>query len=96
MVVLGYIVANKAIMERGEPVGYLYREEPDSDNDSGWRVFTGNETQAEADDARNFAMYNATTLVSLAPGIASLLGFPAPIAFEKTEDGTFVEVAEAE
>lgn len=96
MVKLGYIIANRAIFEGDEAVGYLYREQPDNEGDSGWRVFTGRETQQEADDAANFAMYNASTVVERAPEIASLLARAAPAAFERDEDGAFVEIDETD
>jgi hypothetical protein len=75
-----------------KPVGYLYRENPDNQDDSGWRVFSGDETQEYADDAANFAMYNATTILEIDPSIASLLATPSPAAFERDASGRFVEV----
>lgn len=92
IITLGYIFANRAIVEQREPVGYLYREVPDNSQDSGWRVFTGTETREYADNPENFTIYNAETIVSFAPDITPLLGFPGPTAFERDEHGVFVEV----
>lgn len=44
----------------------MYREKP-SDRlsfDSGWRVFSGTETQEYADNPNNFAVYSLTRLVN--------------------------------
>jgi hypothetical protein len=89
---LGYIIASRDVTENGKHVGYLYREEPDNENDSGWRVFSGEETQEYADDPANFAMYNASTIVDLEPSIRVLLGANAPAAFERDLSGAYVEV----
>jgi len=89
---VGYIIASREITENGKPVGYMYREKPDNENDSGWRVFSGEETQEYADDPANFAMYNASTIVDLDPSILALLGEQAPAGFERDESGSFMKV----
>lgn len=90
---IGYIIASNEVMITGKPIGYLYREEPDNENDSGWRVFSGEETQEFADEPSNFAMYNATTIVEKEPAIVKFLDCDYPIAFERdVESGEFVEI----
>jgi hypothetical protein len=90
---IGYIIASNEVMIAGRPIGYLYREEPDNENDSGWRVFSGEETQESADEASTFAMYNATTVLEKEPAIAAFLGCEYPVTFERdAETGEFVEV----
>ncbi|PKN24331.1 MAG: DUF2185 domain-containing protein [Deltaproteobacteria bacterium HGW-Deltaproteobacteria-22] len=89
---VGYIIASREVTEKGKPVGYIYREAPDNENDSGWRVFSGEETQEYADDPANFAMYNASTIVDLDPSVRVLLGEEAPVAFERDESGGFTKV----
>jgi hypothetical protein len=91
---IGCIIASDEVAKARKPVGYLYREKPRNENDSGWRVFSGEETQEYADDPANFAMYNATTILEIDPSILSLLAAPPPIAFERSASGEFVEVAE--
>ncbi len=80
-------------MKDGHPVGYLYREKPDAEADSGWRVLSGEETQEYADDPANFAMYNASTLVEVAPEVWELLGDDFPVEYERDSSGFFVKVA---
>jgi len=90
---IGYLtVSNKVILE-DVPVGYLYREESDDANDSGWRVFSGNEREEYVANPENFALYNASTILEFEPALASLLGLKAPIAFARDEmTGEFVQV----
>lgn len=80
---IGYITVSNEVMIDRKPIGYLYREEPSSEGDSGWRVFSGEETQEYADDARNFALYNASTVVDRDPELIALLGQDYPVAFER-------------
>ncbi len=89
---IGYIIASNQVAKAGNPVGYLYREDPDNAADSGWRVFSGTESQEYADEPSNFAMYNASTILEIDPSIASVLGTPAPAAFERDAAGRFVRV----
>ena len=91
---LGYIIASNEVMLLRKPIGYVYREKPGNEEDSGWRVFSGEETQEYANDAENFAMYNASTVVEAHPEIAALLNRAFPVAFERdATSGVFVEVA---
>lgn len=91
---LGYMIASNHVAKEGRPVGYLYREEPDDALDSGWRVFSGDETQEYVDDPANFALYNASTIVELDPSIIPLPATPAPAAYERNSAGDFVAIDE--
>jgi hypothetical protein len=93
MIRLGSIMASKRVGRDRHPVGYLYREAAGNEADSGWRVFAGNEIDEYVEDAENFAMYDASTIIALDPRISPLLGRPAPVAFALDEaTGDFVEV----
>ncbi len=92
---VGYIIASNEVMKNGKPIGYFYREQPDEEDDSGWRVFSGEESQEYVDNPDNFFMYNASTIVKFEPAIAQYLGYEYPTAFERdTESGGFVEIRE--
>lgn len=93
MIEIGYIVASSQVANDENPVGYMYREEPDNPNDSGWRVFSGEESQDYADNPENFAMYNASTIIRIDPSITSLLSAPAPVAYERDAAGQLVKVS---
>lgn len=93
---IGYIIASNHVAKERRPVGYLYREAPDNDADSGWRVFSGEEDQAFTDTASNFAMYNAATILEIDPSIGPLLSAPPASAFERDESGRFVAIVPAD
>lgn len=76
----------------GQPVGYMYRESPGLQHDSGWRFFSGKETQEYCDDAANFAMYDVNTVANYDRSIVPLLGAPIGSAFERNEQGELVAV----
>ena len=57
----------------GEFPRRLYWEQPDAPGDSGWRVFSGTETQADADDPKNFQINAVSTLVTVHPQLAQVL-----------------------
>ncbi|MHB8900792.1 MAG: immunity protein Imm33 domain-containing protein [Thermoguttaceae bacterium] len=46
-------LVSKMCFERNEIVRFLYREKADREDDSGWRMFTGHETQEYTDDPKN-------------------------------------------
>jgi len=61
---MGSCIASDKITVEGLPVGFMYREEPDTEPDSGWRFFSGTETQDYADTAENLMYYNVNTIAN--------------------------------
>jgi hypothetical protein len=75
------------------PVRFMYRELPDNDVDSGWRFFSGEETQEYVDDPANLGMYNVNTIANYDPDIIPHLDAPVFSAFERSaETGQFLSV----
>lgn len=87
---IGYVTVSNRVMLDKMPVGYLYRETPDEDGDSGWRIFAGDETQQYADVAENFALYNASTILEIEPKLIEVLMHDHPCAFERSPSGDFI------
>lgn len=89
----GSCVASDRITVAGKVVGFMYREPPDNDLDSGWRFFSGEESQPYADDPANFGLYDVNTIANYDPDIITLLDAPAFSAFERRADtGVFIAV----
>jgi len=65
----------------------MYRESPTDSIDSGWRFFSGEETQDYADQPANFALYDVNTIANYDPSIISFLDAPSGSAFGRGEDG---------
>ena len=79
-----------SVAREHRPVGWLYREAPDRDVDSGWRMFAGDETQEYLDDPSNAILVPLRELIAADPELEELLSTPAPAAYERTSEGRFV------
>ena len=55
------IVSDKITVD-GNKVGYMYRETPTNDVDSGWRFFAGNEDENYTSNADNFSIFDLNTI----------------------------------
>ncbi len=80
------------ILYDGRPVGYLYREEPDNDDDSGWRFTAGDETDEYMEDSNNSSYVSLGAVLREDDGILSMLEREAGVAFVKDEEGNFIEL----
>lgn len=89
---MGYCYASDMITVEGMQVGYMYREEPDRNDDSGWRFFSGEESQQYADDASNFAIYDVNTIANYDKEIIPFLDYPTGTAFGRDPNtGKFIQ-----
>jgi len=85
--------ATDKITVEGRKVGFMYRQEPDNDIDSGWRFLAGDESDEYMDDVDNVAVYDVNTIANYDPDIIPLLGAPVGSAFERDpHSGAFEEV----
>lgn len=73
----------------GRPVAWLYREETDRPNDSGWRMFAGDETQDYSDNPGNAIVVSIREVLKVSPDIEEVLDRPPGSAFERGTDGKF-------
>lgn len=89
---LGICIAAKTVTEEGAPVGFMYREEPQFKNDSGWRFFQGGETDEYTANVSNFALYPINEITEHNPAILPLLQLPPGHAWELNEEGEFEPV----
>lgn len=67
---------------------------PVFENDSGWRFFSGDETDEYTDDPDNFSIVSLADIAKTNPETAALLSQPEGSAWELAEDGTFQTVAD--
>ena len=73
---MGAGIATEQITVEGKKVGYMYREEPDKDFDSGWRFFSGDESQEYVDEAENMSYYDVNTICNYDQSIIPYLDSP--------------------
>jgi hypothetical protein len=86
---MGGCMATDMITVDGLPVGYMYREEPDFEFDSGWRFFSGTEDQEYADNSNNVMIYDVNTIANYDRAIIPYLQMPIGSELFRNEDGTF-------
>ncbi len=83
----GSCYATDMITVVGKKVGYMYREAPDNELDSGWRFFSGGETQEYLDDPQNLSLYDVNTIANYDREIVPLLDEPVGRAFGRDAQG---------
>jgi hypothetical protein len=87
----GGCFATDMIVVEGRKVGYMYRDEPRHDVDSGWVFTAGQESQPYMDDAANHGIYDVNTIANYDPEIIPFLDAPAGTAFDR-QGSSFLQV----
>ncbi|MGI2901663.1 DUF2185 domain-containing protein [Shewanella algae] len=90
----GGCIATDMITVEGKSVGYMYRDEPNNPQDSGWCFMSGYESQEYMDEPSNHAIYDVNTIANYDPEIIPFLNAPVGSAFERNETGVLIEVNE--
>jgi len=84
----------RRVLDEGQPVGYLYREDPDEENDSGWRITANDESDEYMEDSDHIAYVSLGAVLSRDDSFRALLEHPSGAAFVRDVDtGAFVAVA---
>lgn len=78
-------VTHRILRDRAK-VGYLYREAPDYENDSGWRFTANDETDEYMDDSDNASYVALGRVLSLDDSFIELLYLPAGVSFVRDPD----------
>jgi hypothetical protein len=82
-----YAIVSGRILREGAPVAWLYREQPESADDSGWRLLAGDESEDYLDDPRNAHRVPLRELPRLEERLTHLLGEVVGSAFERSSAG---------
>ncbi|RLZ08644.1 DUF2185 domain-containing protein [Faecalibacter macacae] len=88
---MGYGLVTDRILVDGQSINYMYREEPDNKQDSGWRFFAGDEDEEYLDNETNIEIMNVNTIAHYDKSIIPFLEAPYGSAFGKNENGEFEE-----
>ena len=80
---MGGCYATDKIMVDGEKVGFMEREKPDNQFDSGWRFMSGSESQEYADDPDNWAIYEVNTVANYDESIIPYLELKPGVILER-------------
>ena len=88
----GSCLATDMITVHGKQVGYMYREEPSDEFDSGWCFMWGKESKKYMDDPANIEIYDVNTIANYSPDITEFIAAPYGSAFERNSKGKLVEI----
>jgi hypothetical protein len=86
----GGAYASDRIVVDGAKVGYMYREAPDHDSDSGWRFLAGDENDEYMNNADSFGIYHINLIANIDAEIVQYLDAPEGSAFIRDESGKLV------
>lgn len=95
-IAIGYggCIATDMITVEGHKVGYMYRDEPNNEMDSGWCFMSGYESQEYMDNVENHEIYDVNTIANYDYDIVKFLDYPIGSQFERNESGELVEINE--
>lgn len=90
----GYVLATKMLVDGKRKVRFMYCEEPDNPNDSGWRFFCGDEDDAYANDPDNIGIYDINTILKIDSSILPYLDSAPGTAFEREDENAMFSVSD--
>ena len=77
----------KDIFINKKKIKFMYHEQPDNEFDSGWRFFSGDETQEYVDDSNNLIFISLLEVIQKVAGsIEKYLNYKNDIAFERSDE----------
>ncbi|MEZ5199266.1 MAG: DUF2185 domain-containing protein [Bacteroidales bacterium] len=92
---MGYCHASDRITVNGEKVGFMYREEPADEDDSGWRFLSGTEDQDYIDDPANSMIFEVNTIANYDAAIIPYLKLAAGTELEREPNSdSFTRITE--
>jgi len=85
----GGCTATDRIVVDGCLVGYMYREPPVNEKDSGWRFFAGDEDDVYMADSRHHGVFDVNTIANYDPEILQFLDAEIGSRLERQDIGSF-------
>jgi len=82
---MGYSIVSNMILKDGMKVGFMYREEPFDEEDSGWRFLSGMETEDYLDNDENSKAIGVNAVANYDPAIIPYLNSKRGISLERVE-----------
>lgn len=84
---IGGVLASKMVTEGNHKPRFIFRDKPFNEADSGWRIFSGFETDEYTNNPNNLGFYHAKTISQIDDSIVKLLLFKGiGSAWEKKEE----------
>ena len=82
---MGECLATDHITIDGMKIGFMYRDEPEDNDDSGWRFLSGTENQKYMNDPSNSGVYEVNTIANYDRAIIPYLDMPVGTELERVE-----------
>jgi hypothetical protein len=93
----GGCFATDMITVDGKRVNFMYREKPHNEIDSGWKFFSGFESEDYINDLNHTRVWDVNTIANYDPDIIPFLKSPTLTAFERNEKtGKFEQILDFE
>ena len=84
----------KDILINKKKIKFMYHEQPDNESDSGWRFFSGDETQEHVDDSNNLILISLLKVIQdVDSSIEKYLNYEKNIAFERNNENEEFKVS---
>lgn len=83
---IGGLMVSKMVFDENIKPGFLYREKRTRPEDSGWRIFTGFESEEYTDDPENVGIYNPSTILKTDPSLKDILLKGVGSVYERTKE----------
>ncbi len=80
---IGYCIASDKITVEGMKVGFMYREGPETPEDSGWRFLSGDESEEYVGNMDNSMIFDVNTIVNYDAAIIPYLNLPTGSELER-------------
>jgi hypothetical protein len=78
------LVTDKITVE-GMKVGFMYREEPEDEDDSGWRFMSGTEDEDYMDNPENYLICDVNVVANYDKAIIPMIKKPVGSEWERVE-----------
>ena len=85
-------IASDMITVQGLKVAYMYREEAQSSDESGWVFLSGEEGDDYIEDPENLGLYEVNVIANYDADIIAHLNAPAGSHFARNEQGVFERI----
>ena len=89
---MGSCIASDMITVQGLKVAYMYREEAQSSDESGWVFLSGEEGDDYIEDPENLGFYEVNVIANYDADIIAHLNAPAGSHFGRNEQGVFERI----
>jgi hypothetical protein len=82
----GMCLVSRMVFDEIHPVGFMYREEPEEQEDSGWRFLSGHEDDAYLEDENNSLIVAIELIMVIDKAIVPHLHLPFGTELERQND----------